>query len=396
MTTPSPKTFREAVAPVRALAAFMLLGVTAFALLLALLNLVPTDRGRFFSANSYLLYLGMAPPGFLTLLTIGAPVLAVLVVTISADPPAPAKLVTLISMIMLAFVALFGFIFELALAFIGVTNELTFLDAVQITLPHLAMLALAVLGLLVILKVWQGMFQTAKPAAQSWGAYGYQAPYGQQGYQQQYGQQPGQQAAQQPAAQQQAAQQQAAHQAAQQQAAHQQYAAQQQAAQQQYAAQYGQQYAQQPGQQQPGQYGQAGGQQPYGQQQYQAYGQQQYGQSGYGQQYGQAASPGSPAAPPGSPVAATGSPAGSAGQATPPAEAGQVYGQEPTSRYDPENPPRPDPAAASASSPASAPPASPDPAAAQHTQVVPPGMAPPSPPQAGRQEDPGDERTQRI
>ena len=51
MTTPSPKTFREAVAPVRALAAFMLLGVTAFALLLALLNLVPTDRGRFFSAN---------------------------------------------------------------------------------------------------------------------------------------------------------------------------------------------------------------------------------------------------------------------------------------------------------------------------------------------------------
>lgn len=370
MTTPSPKTFREVIAPVRVLAAFTLLGVTVFSLLLALLSLVPADRNQLLSERSYLLYLGLQPPGFLTPLMVAAPVIAVLIVTAIGEPPAPAKLVTLVAMITLAVAALFGFIFELALGFIGVMNELTFLDAIQLTLAHLVTLALAVVGLLVILKIWQGMFQAAKPApAQSWGAYGYQAPYGQQqGYPQQ------------------------------QQAAQQQYAAQQQAAQQQaqqqYAAQYGQQYQQQ----YPAQYGQQYQQQP-GQQQYQQQYGQQYGQSQYGQQpqtYGQAA--GSPATPPGSPAAPTGSPAGAAGQATPAAgQHGQVYGQEPTSRYDPDNPPAPEPPAAAGTAPAPTPqqsPAVPDPA--QHTQVVPPGMAPASPPPDGGIDDSGDERTRRI
>lgn len=380
MTTPSPKTFREVIAPVRVLAAFTLLGVTVFSLLLALLSLVPADRNQLLSERSYLLYLGIEPPGFLTPLTVAAPVIAVLIVTAIGEPPAPAKLVTLVAMITLAVAALFGFIFELALGFIGVMNELTFLDAIQLTLAHLATLALAVVGLLVLLKIWQGMFQAAKPApAQAWGAYGYQAPYGQQ--QQGYPQQ----------------------QAAQQQYAAQQQAAQQQA-QQQYAAQYGQQYQQQPGQQQYGQqYGQGPvSAQPYGQQaqqQYAAQYGQQYGQPQYGQQpqtYGQAA--GSPATPPGSPAAPTGSPAGAAGQATPAAgQHGQVYGQEPTSRYDPDNPPAPEPPAAAGTAPAPTPqqsPAVPDPA--QHTQVVPPGMAPASPPPDGGIDDSGDERTRRI
>jgi hypothetical protein len=212
MTTSSPKSLREVVAPVREIAAFALLGAVALALLTALTNLLPTEaqRPEFFP---YLFYLGSNPPGFLTLVNIAAPVVAVLLVTAVGDPSPRAKLVTMGAAVLLAVVIFFGLIFEVLLGFIGFVQEVSFLDGLKtVAMPLLVQFLLAGVALLVVFRIWQGMFYVPKPAAApqqaGWTGYGYQAPYGQQGYAQpgqaQYGQQPqyGQQQAAQPQAQQ--------------------------------------------------------------------------------------------------------------------------------------------------------------------------------------------------
>jgi hypothetical protein len=332
MTTPSAKTFRESIAPVRVLVAFGMLGVVALALLTALLKLIPDDdRITFAYDDSYLFYLGASPPGFLALVPVILPILAVVLVTVGEEPPAQARMVTVLGMVLLAAVAFFGFTFELVLGSIGyATQEGTpLLDSLRLVLTQLGMMLLAVVGLLLLFRVWQGMFSQPKPAAQQagWGAYGYQAPYGQPTG---YPQQPGQYDYSQPAA-----------------------AAAQQQQQQQYAQHYGQQPAAQYGQApygQPGQYDYAQQQAAAAQQQYlqQQYGQQQYGQQPgtygqpgqpgtYGQPsgtYGQPGQYGQPAgAAPGSP-SSTGSPAAAA-PGSPVVPGGQVYGQEPTSLHQP-------------------------------------------------------------
>jgi hypothetical protein len=272
MTTTSPKSLREVVAPVREIAAFALLGAVALALLTALTNLLPTEAQRP-EFLPYLLYLGSDPPGFLTLINIAAPVVAVLLVTTIGDPSPRAKLITMGAAVLLAVVIFFGLIFEVLLGFIGFAQDVSFLDGLKsVAMPQLVMFLLAAVALLVVFRIWQGMFYVPKPAAPQqagWTGYGYQAPYGQQGYAQpgqaQYGQQP-QYGQQQPAAQ----------------------------PQQQYAQPTQQQYGQQPGygQQQPQQYGQSA---------YPA--QQQYAQPTTQQPYGQAAGYGTtPAAPTGSPA----------------------------------------------------------------------------------------------
>jgi hypothetical protein len=207
MTTSTPKTPRESLAPVRELVAFVLLGVAALLLLSAFANLVPTDfqqRGTL----PYGLYLAFNPPGFLSLVTVVAPVLAVLLVTSLGDPAPRAKLVTVAGAVLLAVAAFFGLIFELLIAFIGMTAEVSFLDGVKGALPPAAMLVLALLGLLVVFRIWQGMFLLPKPVQPApgqagWSGYGYpgqpgqygqaQPGYGQPGYpaaQPGYGQQP--------------------------------------------------------------------------------------------------------------------------------------------------------------------------------------------------------------
>jgi hypothetical protein len=290
---------------VREIAAFALLGAVLLALLTALTNLLPTEaqRPEFFP---YLYYLGSNPPGFLTLVNIIAPVVAVLLVTAVGDPTPRAKLITMGAAALLAVVIFFGLIFEVLLGFIGVTQELSFLDGLKlVAMPQLVLFVLAAVALLVVFRIWQGMFYVPKPAAApqaAWSGYGYQAPYGQQGYAQpgqaQYGQQQPQQYGQQAASQ---AQPPAAQPTAQAQAQPQQ--------------QYGQANQQQYGQ--PAGYAQ---QQPYGQSGYPtqqpAWGQQQptqqaqpgtYGQGAYGQASGYGTTPatGSPASP-----ASPGSPAG--------------------------------------------------------------------------------------
>jgi hypothetical protein len=194
MTTASPKPLRAALSPVRELAAFVLLGVAALLLLTALTNLVPTDFQRF--GAPYGFYLAVRPPGFLSVVTVAAPVLAVLLVTTLGEPAPRARLVTVAAASLLAVASFFGLIFELLIAFVGMVAAESFLDGVKVVLPPAALLGLALLALLVVFRVWQGLFVVARPvpsAPAGWGAYGYPAQYGQPQYSQpQYGQPAGQ------------------------------------------------------------------------------------------------------------------------------------------------------------------------------------------------------------
>jgi hypothetical protein len=178
MTTSSPKTLRDIVAPIREPAAFALLGAAALVLLAALTNLVPTDFQRPGSVG-YGFYLAIRPPGFLSLVTVVAPVLAVLLVTGLGDPSPRARLVTGVAAVLLAAAAFLGLVFELLLGSIGMIVEASFMDSVKRALPLAAVFGLALLGLLVVLRVWQGQFQVAKPAPAGWGGYGQQPQYGQ-------------------------------------------------------------------------------------------------------------------------------------------------------------------------------------------------------------------------
>jgi hypothetical protein len=193
MTSSSPRTARETVAPVRELAGFVLLGVTAVLLLTAFVNLVPTERQRF-GGFSYAFFVAVQPPGFLGLLTVAAPLLAVLVVTTLGDPTPRARPITMVAMVALAITIFFGLVVEMLIGFIGTVAELSFVDGVKSVLPDVAALGLALLALLVVFRIWQGMFYVPRPtpvAQQGWSGYGYQAPYGQPGHPQgQYGQQP--------------------------------------------------------------------------------------------------------------------------------------------------------------------------------------------------------------
>jgi hypothetical protein len=192
MTTSSPKTLKDVLGPARELLAFGLLGVTGLALLAALIGLFPSEYERFQTNDSYTFYLGARPPGFLTLITVGAPLLAVLLVTGLGELTARAKLVTMISAIAIAIAVVFGLIFDVLLGFVGLTSELDFMDGLKFALRQLLLLGLAALALLVCARVWTGLFYVPKPepAPQqgAWSGYGYQGQYGQPG-QPQYGQQ---------------------------------------------------------------------------------------------------------------------------------------------------------------------------------------------------------------
>ncbi|QSB13908.1 hypothetical protein JQS43_20525 [Natronosporangium hydrolyticum] len=214
MTTSSPKSLRDVLAPMRELLAFGLLAAAGLALLLALTRLVPTDFEQRYSlpflthleeaegitdyqsfALPYLTYLGLNSIGFLALIPVVAPLLAALLAAGPGEPIRRGKLIAMISMLMLGITIFMGLVFELLLGFIGVVAELSFLDGVKgVLLAQLPMLAVATLAGLVVFRIWQQMFYVPKPQPAAPGGYGYpyQQQYGQPGYpQQQYGQQPG-------------------------------------------------------------------------------------------------------------------------------------------------------------------------------------------------------------
>jgi hypothetical protein len=131
-------------------------------LLTAFVNLVPTERQRF-GGFSYAFFVAVQPPGFLGLLTVAAPLLAVLVVTTLGDPTPRARPITMVAMVALAITIFFGLVVEMLIGFIGTVAELSFVDGVKSVLPDVAALGLALLALLVVFRIWQGMFYVPRP-----------------------------------------------------------------------------------------------------------------------------------------------------------------------------------------------------------------------------------------
>lgn len=180
MTTPTPKSPREAFAPLRELASFALLGVTGLALLTALINLIPPDMPASFSYLDYVTAGRNAD--FVALIVLASAVLAVVCAAFLGEPIARASLVTLVAMVALGVAILFGLIFDLLLPVVHLGTEGTFMDTVKFMLQRLTLVALAVVAGYLVFRVWQGAFFTPKPQpAAPYGGYGYQAPYGQPG-----------------------------------------------------------------------------------------------------------------------------------------------------------------------------------------------------------------------
>lgn len=314
--------------PYRQLVAFVLLAVPALYLVFAFADLFMTTEDwadRFtFRATASTTGIATVTDSFLSVWTALLPILAVLIATHLRPLVSQAKIITIIAAIEYAVAALFGFI-ALFAAFIGDLNgdnvfgaERKARFAIEGMLLRVAVLAVIVVALLLVFRVYVGLFQTA-PSQQ----YGYPQQYGQQYGQQQYPQQAqagyGQQAA------------------AQQQYAQQQYAQQQAAAQQQYGQQtqaaYGQQAQAGYGQQAQAGYGQqaasgaqggyAAGGYGYGAQQYQSQAEQSQPTSSAGASYSSSGYAGSQDAAASSPFAsyATTTPASAPPASGPPASA---------------------------------------------------------------------------
>ncbi len=193
MTTPSPKSPREAIAPSRELISFALIGVTGLALLSALVSLVPPDLPAHVSYLDYnalrLAEMSGLSTSFVSLLVIVPAVLAVVVAAYIGEPVTKANLVTVVALIQLGVALVLGLIFDLFLPVVNVGSDATFMETVKFGVRLLSQYAAAVVAGFVVFRTWHGAFFTPKPkpAAAPFGGYGYQAPYGQP-QQQQYGQ----------------------------------------------------------------------------------------------------------------------------------------------------------------------------------------------------------------
>lgn len=177
--------------PYRQLVAFVLLAVVALFLLLALADLVLVVDGWAdqFTSRSNLLF-----GSFVSIETIGLPVLAVLLATHYRPLVSKARTITVLALVEYCVAAVFGLLTAFA-AFIGTLSRTDTVDdndairnAAERLLTRFGGLALLAVALLVVFRVYQGMFSAPKPVA----PYGYQAgypqPYGQPGYPQAYGQ----------------------------------------------------------------------------------------------------------------------------------------------------------------------------------------------------------------
>jgi hypothetical protein len=161
--------------PLREIAALALLGATAIFLFLALLDLLIPYR------------LGAGPGltrrsvdsfgGFVNLVTIGFPFLAVLLATHLSPEVARARLITLVALIEYAVSAVFGALFGLLVGFVVLVDD-SFRGAFQALLSRAAWLALLAVAGWAVFLVWQGRFQTAKQPAAAPPGYGPQPGYG--------------------------------------------------------------------------------------------------------------------------------------------------------------------------------------------------------------------------
>jgi hypothetical protein len=182
--------------PLHGTVALVLLGVTAVLLFVGIIELIPGVDGDLFATRSIASF-----GNFVSVETIGLPLLAVLLVTVATPGHPQGKLVTLIALIEYAVAAFFALVFGVLIALINMLDyngRATF----EALLERGARLAVLGVAGFVVLQIFRKLFFVPRPAAQP-GMYGQpqyaqQQQYGQPGQlQQQYGQpqgypQPGQ------------------------------------------------------------------------------------------------------------------------------------------------------------------------------------------------------------
>lgn len=163
--------------PLREIVALVLVGVNALLLFVALIRfLVPLSEYSTWTDRALGIFDDFAGP-----YAAGLPVLAVLL-AVYARPMAPkAKIITLMALIEYGFAALFGLI-----TFLTATIGLLTIQQVGLgllgALARLGYLAVLAIAALVVFRIWQKLFQPAKPQP---------GLYGQPTYPQGYPQQPG-------------------------------------------------------------------------------------------------------------------------------------------------------------------------------------------------------------
>jgi hypothetical protein len=184
-------------APLRELAALVLVGATAVLLFVAIIGLIPDNR-RF--PVDYLDYASIRFNNFVNLEVILFPLVAVLLATHLEPKVGRARLITAAALVELVVAGFFGLLFGTFIGFIGDVTDGSGRGALEALLSRVALLAVLGVALYAVLRIWLGLYHVPrpKPAPSQPGVYGQPHPHpqsqpqsqgqGQSGYTQGYGQ----------------------------------------------------------------------------------------------------------------------------------------------------------------------------------------------------------------
>lgn len=184
------KTAGQFLRPLRDLAAYALVGVTAVLLFVALFRLIPS------SAQGYSFRTQDAFYGFVNVETVFFPLGAVLLALMVQPRHPKAQLIVLAAVVEYAVAAFFGVIFGLIIGVIDHASNSGVRTAFEELLVRLAWLGLLAVAGWAVFQIWRGMFYVPRPQPQP-GVYGQPTQYnpaaypGQPGFGQPHPGQPG-------------------------------------------------------------------------------------------------------------------------------------------------------------------------------------------------------------
>jgi hypothetical protein len=198
---PQPRTALPPTGSLRELAALVLLGANAVFLLVAFIRLVPGNEYE----SSFTSLAAASFGGFVSVETIGFPLLALLLVTYLGGLTARAKTIGLVALIELAVAAFMGVLFGFVIGLVAISDN-GFRPAFEAFLGRVAWLAVLGVVAYAVFVIWKTVFPQAVRTAPAGGwapqpgygppppGYGQQAPAPGWGQQPQQPQQPQQQA----------------------------------------------------------------------------------------------------------------------------------------------------------------------------------------------------------
>jgi hypothetical protein len=159
--------------PLRDLAAYALVGAPGLLLLVAIIRLIPDGENQFGFRTQDSFY------GFVNTATIVMPLAAVLLALLVRPRHPKARLITLVALVEYAVMAFFGVLFGLLIGLINHASNNGARIAFEELLVRAAWLAVFGVAAYAVFRLWQGLFQVAKPKPHP-GVYG-QPAYGQPG-----------------------------------------------------------------------------------------------------------------------------------------------------------------------------------------------------------------------